>query len=186
MYYLWCGRQSPLFGRERMTTFERYFVSDRKAWDEQKNPYYKLVEDYDTAVFILHEFGLDEQTGHIINGHVPVRAAIGEHPVKARGRYIRIDGGFCRAYHDRTGIAGYTLIYTSRGLRLVSHSPFGGKKAAVRENRDILATDDVIFEMMSRRMLVRDTDYGGRILERMEDLRALLDAYREGVVSPEK
>ena len=186
MYYLWCGRQSPLFGRERMTTFERYFVSDRKAWDEQKNPYYRLVEDYDTAVFILHEFGLDEQTGHIINGHVPVRAAIGEHPVKARGRYIRIDGGFCRAYHDRTGIAGYTLIYTSRGLRLVSHSPFGGKKAAVRENRDILATDDVIFEMMSRRMLVRDTDYGGRILERMEDLRALLDAYREGVVLPEQ
>ena len=186
MYYLWCGRQSPLFGRERMTTFERYFVSDRKAWDEQKNPYYRLVEDYDTAVFILHEFGLDEQTGHIINGHVPVRAATGEHPVKARGRYIRIDGGFCRAYHDRTGIAGYTLIYTSRGLRLVSHSPFEGKKAAVRENRDILATDDVIFEMMSRRMLVRDTDYGGRILERMEDLRSLLDAYREGVVLPEK
>ena len=186
MYYLWCGRQSPLFGRERMTTFERYFVSDRKTWTETKNPYYGLVEDYDTAVFILREFGLDEQTGHIINGHVPVRAAIGEHPVRARGRYIRIDGGFCRAYHDRTGIAGYTLIYTSRGLRLVSHSPFGGKKAAVRENRDILATDDVVFEMMSRRMLVRDTDYGKRILEHMEDLRALLDAYREGVVSPEK
>ena len=185
MYYLWCGRQSPLFGRDRMTTFERYFVADRKTWTETKNPYYGLVENYDTAVFILREFGLDEYTGHIINGHVPVRAAIGEHPVRARGRYIRIDGGFCRAYHDRTGIAGYTLIYTSRGLRLVSHSPFEGKKAAVRENRDILATDDVIFEMMSRRMLVRDTDYGKRILERMEDLRALLDAYREGVVSPE-
>ena len=185
MYYLWCGRQSPLFGREKMTTFERYFVADRKTWTENKNPYYGLVEDYDTAVFILHEFGLDEQTGHIINGHVPVRAAIGEHPVRARGRYIRIDGGFCRAYHDRTGIAGYTLIYTSRGLRLVSHSPFEGKKAAVLQNRDILATDDVIFEMMSRRMLVRDTDYGKRILERMEDLRGLLDAYREGVVSPD-
>jgi len=185
MYYLWCGRQSPLFGRERMTTFERYFVADRKTWTETKNPYYGLVENYDTAVFILREFGLDEHTGHIINGHVPVRAAIGEHPVRARGRYIRIDGGFCRAYHDRTGIAGYTLIYTSRGLRLVSHSPFEGKQAAVRENRDILATDDVVFEMMSRRMLVRDTDFGKRILERMEDLRALLDAYRKGVVSPE-
>ena len=185
MYYLWCGRQSPLFGRERMTTFERYFVSDRKTWAEQKNPYYELVESYETAAFILREFGLDDQTGHIINGHVPVRAAIGEHPVKARGRYIRIDGGFCRAYHDRTGIAGYTLIYTSRGLRLVSHSPFEGKKAAVRENRDILATDDVIFEMMPNRVLVRDTDYGKRILERMEDLRGLLNAYREGVVSPE-
>ena len=185
MYYLWCGRQSPLFGREKMTTFERYFVADRKTWTETKNPYYGLVEDYETASFILREFGLDDQTGHIINGHVPVRAAIGEHPVRARGRYIRIDGGFCRAYHDRTGIAGYTLIYTSRGLRLVSHSPFEGKKAAVRENRDILAADDVIFEMMSRRMLVRDTDFGKRILERMEDLRALLDAYRAGVVSPE-
>ncbi|MBR5124697.1 MAG: fructose-1,6-bisphosphatase, partial [Clostridia bacterium] len=171
MYYLWCGRQSPLFGREKMTTFERYFVADRKTWTETKNPYYGLVEDYETASFILREFGLDDQTGHIINGHVPVRAAIGEHPVRARGRYIRIDGGFCRAYHDRTGIAGYTLIYTSRGLRLVSHSPFEGKKAAVRENRDILAADDVIFEMMSRRMLVRDTDFGKRILERMEDLR---------------
>ena len=185
MYYLWCGRQSPLFGREKMTTFERYFVADRKTWTETKNPYYDLVESYETASFILREFGLDEQTGHIINGHVPVRAKIGEHPVQARGRYIRIDGGFCRAYHDRTGIAGYTLIYTSRGLRLVSHSPFEGKKAAVRENRDILAADDVIFEMMNRRMLVRDTDYGKRILERMEDLRALLDAYREGVVAPE-
>ena len=185
MYYLWCGRQSPLFGRERMTTFERYFVADRKTWTETKNPYYDLVESYETATFILKEFGLDEKTGHIINGHVPVRAAIGEPPVKAHGRYIRIDGGFCRAYHDRTGIAGYTLIYTSKGLRLVSHSPFEGKKAAVRQNRDILATDDVIFEMMPQRMLVRDTDYGKRIIERMADLRALLDAYREGVVSPE-
>lgn len=184
MYYLWCGRQSPLFGRAKMTTFERYFVADRKTWTETKNPYYDLVESYETAAFILREFGLDEKTGHIINGHVPVRAKIGEHPVQARGRYIRIDGGFCRAYHDRTGIAGYTLIYTSKGLRLVSHSPFEGKTAAVRQNRDILVTDDVIFEMMPHRMLVRDTDYGKRILERMEDLRGLLDAYREGVVSP--
>ena len=185
MYYLWCGRQSPLFGREKMTTFERYFVSDKKTWEEAKNPYYSLVEEYGTAVSILREFGLDEHTAHIINGHVPVRAAKGEHPVKAQGRYIRIDGGFCRAYHDTTGIAGYTLIYSSRGLRLVSHSPFEGKEAAIRENRDILATADVVFEMMPRRMMVRDTDAGREILERMDDLRALLDAYREGIVSPE-
>ncbi len=185
MYYLWCGRRSPLFGREKMTTFERYFVADRKTWEEVKNPYYTLVEDYDIAAAILREFGLDENTSHIINGHVPVRAGKGEHPVRARGRYIRIDGGFCRAYHDKTGIAGYTLIYSSRGLRLVSHSPFEGKDAAVRENRDILAADDVIFEMMTKRMLVRDTDAGRRILERMDDLHALLDAYREGVVQPE-
>lgn len=186
MYYLWCGRRSPLFGRERMTTFERYFVADRQTWVEQKNPYYELVEKQETATFILREFGLNEGTGHIINGHVPVRATRGEHPVKAGGRYIRIDGGFCRAYHDHTGIAGYTLIYTSRGLRLVSHSPFEGKKAAVRLNRDILAADDVVLEMMPRRILVRDTDQGKRIIERMGDLRSLLEAYREGVVSPEK
>ncbi len=185
MYYLWCGRQSPLFGREKMTTFERYFVSDRKTWEEVKNPYFALVEDYKTALEILKEFGLNGKTSHIINGHVPVRAGKGEHPVRAGGRYIRIDGGFCRAYHDKTGIAGYTLIYSSKGLRLVSHSPFEGKEAAVRENRDILAADDVIFEMMANRMLVRDTDAGKRILERMEDLRNLLNAYREGVVLPE-
>ncbi len=185
MYYLWCGRQSPLCGREKMTTFERYFVSDRKTWEEVKNPYYKHVEQYEQAVAILHEFGLSERTSHIINGHVPVRAGKGELPVRAGGRYIRIDGGFCRAYHDKTGIAGYTLIYTSKGLRLVSHSPFEGKDAAVRENRDILAANDVIFEMLPHRMLVRDTDAGKRILERMEDLRALLNAYREGVVLPE-
>jgi len=185
MYYLWCGRQSPLFGRAKMTTFERYFVADRKTWEEEKNAYYGLVEQYAHACTILHEFGLDPATSHIINGHVPVRAAIGEHPVKAGGRYIRIDGGFCRAYHDKTGIAGYTLIYSSKGLRLVSHSPFEGKLAAVRENRDILATTDVVFEMMARRMLVRDTDAGKVLVDRMEDLRALLDAYREGVVSPD-
>ncbi len=186
MYYLWCGRRSPLFGREKMTTFERYFVADRMTWEEKKNPYYDLVEDYTYASAILREFGLDVRTSHIINGHVPVRAAKGEHPVRAGGRYIRIDGGFCRAYHDKTGIAGYTLIYSSRGLRLVSHSPFDGKEAAVRENRDILAADDVVFEMMPRRVLVRDTDSGKRIIERMDDLRALLNAYREGVVLPEE
>ncbi len=185
MYYLWCGRKSPLFGREKMTTFERYFVSDRKTWEEKKNPYYTLVETYESACMILKEFGLDEKTSHIINGHVPVRAAKGEHPIRASGRYIRIDGGFCRAYHDQTGIAGYTLIYSSKGMRLVSHRPFEGKDAAVRENRDILASSDVIFETMSRRMLVRDTDAGKRILERMDDLQALLQAYREGVVLPE-
>ena len=184
MYYLWCGRRSPLFGREKMTTFERYFVADRATWEEVKNPYYRLVETHETACAILREFGLDSTTAHIINGHVPVRAAIGEHPVKAGGRYIRIDGGFCRAYHDKTGIAGYTMIFSSKGLRLVSLTPFEGKAAAISDNRDILATTDVVFEMMTRRMLVRDTDEGKILLDRMEDLRALITAYREGVVSP--
>ena len=182
MYYLWCGNQSPLFGRARMTTFERYFISDRETWREPKNPYYAMVEDYESVCRILHEFGLDESRSHMINGHVPVRVGAGESPVKAGGRYVLIDGGFCKAYHDTTGIAGYTLIFSSKGLRLVAHGSFEGRAAAIRENKDILATTDEVFEMMPHRMLVRDTDDGKRILERMEDLRLLLEAYRSGVI----
>ena len=186
MFYLWCGRQSPLFGRGKMTTFERYFVADKETWKESKNPYYDLIEKYDAVCNILHEFGLDENESHIVNGHVPVRVGQGERPIKANGRYILIDGGFCKAYHTRTGIAGYTLIYTSKGLRLVSHSSFEGKMAAVKENKDILAAEDVIFEMMPKRMFVVDTDEGEIFLDRINDLRDLLEAYREGVVSQNK
>ncbi len=182
MWYLWCGRRSPLFGRDRMTTFERYFLADQSTWVENKNFYYRAVERYDDVCRILREFGLDERTGHLINGHVPVRASAGESPIKANGRYLLIDGGFCRAYHDRTGIAGYTLIFSSRGMRLVAHSPFAGKEAAIRENRDILAATDVVFERMNRRMLVCDTDEGHALTERMHELKRLLDAYRAGVI----
>lgn len=184
MYYLWCGKYSPLFGREKMTTFERCFISDRTAWTEKKNPYYSFIDNYDAICNILHEFGLDERESHVINGHVPVKAGAGENPVKARGRYILIDGGFCKAYHTTTGIAGYTLIYSSRGLRLVSHGAFEGKAAAIKENKDILATTDVVFEMMNRRMMVADTDEGKELIERKSDLKALLDAYRTGMVKP--
>ena len=182
MYYLWCGKYSPLFGREKMTTFERCFISDKKAWTEKKNPYYSFIDDYDAICKILHEFGLDEAHSHVINGHVPVKAGAGENPVKANGRYILIDGGFCKAYHTTTGIAGYTLIYSSRGLRLVSHGAFEGKAAAIKENKDILATTDVVFEMMNRRMVVADTDEGRELLERRADLKGLLEAYRTGAV----
>ena len=182
MYYLWCGKQSPLFGRARMTTFERYFISDSDTWKEPKNPYYTMIEDYDSVCRILSEFGLDAPESHMINGHVPVRVGAGESPIKAGGKYVLIDGGFCKAYHDTTGIAGYTLIYSSRGLRLVAHGSFDGRRAAIRENKDILATTDVVFEMMCRRMLVRDTDDGKLILERMEDLKLLLEAYRSGLI----
>lgn len=184
MYYLWCGNQSPLFGRAKMTTFERCFVSDRDTWVEKKNPYYSFIDDYGAMCRILHEFGLDEATSHVINGHVPVKAGAGENPVKANGRYILIDGGFCKAYHSTTGIAGYTLIYSSRGLRLVSHGAFEGKAAAIKENKDILATTDVVFEMMNRRMMVADTDEGKELIERMADLKGLLEAYRTGAVKP--
>ncbi len=180
MYYLWCGRRSPLFGREKMTTFERCFVSDKTTWTEQKNPYYRFIDDYPAVCRILAEFGLNEYESHIINGHVPVVA--GENPVKANGRYILIDGGFCKAYHKKTGIAGYTLIYSSKGLRLVSHGQFEGKTAAIKENKDIISTKDVIFEMMPRRVMVADTDDGKRMTEKMEDLKSLLSAYREGAI----
>ena len=116
-----------------MTTFERCFVSDKNTWAEKKNPYYSHIERYESVCDILHEFGLSEYESHIINGHVPVRVGKGESPIKANGRYILIDGGFCKSYHNTTGIAGYTLIYSSRGLRLVSHSPFEGKMAAIED-----------------------------------------------------
>lgn len=185
MYYLWCGRNSPLFGRDKMTTFERYFVADRETWKECKNHYYDYIESYDSVCDILHEFGLSENESHIVNGHVPVRVGKGESPIKANGRYILIDGGFCKAYHTTTGIAGYTLIYSSKGLRLVSHSSFEGKMAAIKENKDILAAEDVIFEMMPKRMFVVDTDEGKVFLDKINDLKILLSAYREGVI-PQK
>ncbi len=184
MYYLWCGKFSPLFGREKMTTFERCFISDKTAWTEKKNPYYSFIDNYGAICKILHEFGLDERSSHVINGHVPVKAGAGENPVKANGRYILIDGGFCKAYHTTTGIAGYTLIYSSRGLRLVSHGAFEGKAAAIKENKDILATTDVVFEMMNRRMMVADTDEGKELMDIKSDLKDLLEAYRMGIVKP--
>ena len=180
MYYLWCGRKSPLFGKEKITTFERYFVSDERVWKEKRNPYYSYIDNFDAVCRILDEFGLDRNESHLINGHIPVRS--GENPVKANGRYILIDGGFCKAYHKTTGIAGYTLIYSSRGLRLVSHGQFDGKTKALKENKDIIAAQDVVFEMMKVRKLVRDTDEGKKILSRMDDMKMLLNAYLEGAV----
>ena len=135
---------------------------------------------FDAVCRILEEFGLDRDSSHLINGHIPVIS--GENPVKANGRYILIDGGFCKAYQTKTGIAGYTLIYSSRGLRLVSHGPFDGKIAALKENKDIIAAKDVVFEMMPTRKLVSDTDEGKEIIGRMEDLKMLLGAYLEGSV----
>ena len=179
MYYLWCGRQSPLFGRSRMTTFERYFVSDCSAWEEVKNPYYDLVVEYPAAAAILREFGLNERSAHIINGHVPVRAAKGEHPVRADGRYIRIDGGFCRAYHDKTGIAGYTLVYSSRTMSLRTHQPFESTEKAVNENIDILSQKNIL-ETENHRILVEETDEGEVLRERVYDLKQLVKAYQLG------
>ena len=181
MYYLWCGRLSPIFGRDRMTTFERLFVADQSTWTEQKNSYYRHVQTEQGCMQILAEFGLIREFSHIINGHVPVKAGKGENPVKGDGKLIVIDGGFCKAYQSTTGIAGYTLIYNSYGLRLSAHHPFESIQKAVEENIDIHSSTDV-FETLVQRMKVLDTDIGQEISEQIYDLSLLLDAYRGGII----
>ncbi len=184
LWFLWCGRHSPLFGRNKITTFERYFVSDKSVWAEEKDPYYRHIAHADMCGKILAEFGLDPETSHIVNGHVPVRAARGESPIKGEGRLIVIDGGFCKAYHETTGIAGYTLVYSSHGLRLIAHESFGGRKSAIEENKDILTTT-TIFETTAHRLRIKDTDVGGEIQEKIDWLGQLLRAYRVGLITPQ-
>ena len=181
LWYLWCGKSSPLYGRACMTTFERLFVADKSTYNEPKDPYYIFYNDTRMERAILAEFGLDQGTGHIINGHVPVRAVEGESPLKGGGRLIVIDGGFCRAYHEKTGIAGYTLVYNSWGLSLRVHEPFESTEDAVRNNRDITSRVDVI-EPTAHRMLIEDTDRGKEMMATIEDLKMLLDAYRMGLI----
>ena len=184
LWFLWCGRHSPLFGRNKITTFERYFVSDKSVWAEEKDPYYRHIAHADMCGKILAEFGLDPETSHIVNGHVPVRAARGESPIKGEGRLIVIDGGFCKAYHETTGIAGYTLVYSSHGLRLIAHESFGGRKSAIEENKDILTTT-TIFETTAHRLRIKDTDVGAEIQEKIDWLGQLLRAYRVGLITPQ-
>ena len=181
MWYLWCGKHSPLFGRSRMTTFERYLIEDKSTWTEGKDPYYELNNDPAIAARIIQEFGLDPERAHIINGHVPVKYKDGESPVKAGGKVIVIDGGFCRAYQPTTGLAGYTLIYNSYGLRIVSHAPFASTRQAIEKDEDILSTS-TFFETMAERKKVADTDEGRRIAGEIDDLRLLLEAYRLGYI----
>ena len=187
LWYLWCGRLSPLFGRSAMTTFERLYIADSATHAEIKNPYYRLVSGPDSAwaaVRILAEFGLEGENCHILNGHVPVRAVEGEDPVKAGGRLVVIDGGFCRAYHRRTGIAGYTLVYSSHGLTLRTHQPFESTAAAIRDDEDIVSKTRAIYTA-PRRILVLDTDEGRELQKMIGDLRRLVDAYRTGLLPQE-
>ena len=178
MWYLWCGRNSPFSGRE-FHTFERAMVEDKSTWVEPRNPYFDLWEDVGAVKLILEEFGLDPETGHIINGHTPVKARKGESPIKAGGRLFIIDGGFCKAYQATTGIAGYTLIYSSHGIRLKSHRPFEGVAKVLSENAD-MESDSVEVESFPRRRYIEDTDEGGQLRRRIEALRALLELYRSG------
>ena len=181
LWYLWCGSLSPIFGRSAMTTFERIYIADKETHTEVKNPYYDLIQDPATAEKILAEFGLHGAACHIINGHVPVREKAGESPIKGGGRLLVIDGGFCRAYHSHTGIAGYTLVFSSRGLTLRTHQPFESAEKAIRNDEDIASRSEPVYTA-PRRILVADTDEGEINTAAIEDLQRLVRAYQSGAV----
>lgn len=180
MWYLWCGSKSPLSGRQ-VKTFERTFFSDKTTWKEETNPYYKFYEEERSCNMILREFGLYSPISHIINGHTPVKTVEGEKPIRAGGRLLVIDGGFCSDYHKTTGIAGYTLIYNSHGLRIKAHQPFENIHKALQENKDVESESQLI-ETQKARVMVRDTDIGKQIMEDIEDLEKLLEGYRSGEI----
>ena len=182
LWWLWAGRNSPIFGRDRMATFERRFIDDEVAQAEPKNPYYTYYQDPEVCRMLLKEFGLEGPHCHIINGHVPVKAKKGESPIKGGGRLIVIDGGFSKAYQPTSGIAGYTLTFGSRYLRIVAHQPFAGKQHAIAANADI-DNDSEIIERMETRLKVADTDEGISLQARVDELMDLLDAYRTGAVT---
>lgn len=180
-WYLWCGPESPLFGKQKMATFERYLLTDKEVQKEPKGWYYILRDNPQICDRILDEFGVKGEHRHIINGHVPVRVGKGETPIKADGRLMVIDGGFSRVYHNRTGIAGYTLVYHSKGFELVQHEPFTSTEEAILNGTDIHGTTQIV-EMMGRREMVRDTDIGRGIMVKISDLERLLAAYRKGII----
>ena len=184
-WFIWTGPNSPLFGKDRMTTFERYFIEDKQTHVEKKNPYYRYLEDEKVVNQILAEFGLNGERSHIVNGHVPVHQQDGESPVKCGGKVLLIDGGFSRAYQKVTGIAGYTLIYNSYGLLLSAHEPFQSAEAAVRDENDIVSRQ-VAVRRTQRRQLVGDTDNGEALKERIQELKQLLKAYRDGLIIEKK
>ncbi len=180
-WYLWCGPESPLFGKQKMATFERYLLTDKEVQKEPKGWYYILRDNPQICDRILDEFGVKGEHRHIINGHVPVRVGKGETPIKADGRLMVIDGGFSRVYHNRTGIAGYTLVYHSKGFELVQHEPFTSTEEAILNGTDIHGTTQIV-EMMGRREMVSDTDIGRGIMIKISDLERLLAAYRKGII----
>ncbi len=179
--YLWCGPDSPLFDKSKMATFERYFIAEKETHKEKKGNYFMLRDNEAVVDSILDAFDVKGENRHIINGHVPVHVANGENPIKANGKLMVIDGGFSEAYHKETGIAGYTLVYHSRGFQLVQHEPFASAMDAIRTGRDIKSTTQII-EMSSHRMLVADTDKGVELNRQVADLEELLYAYRHGII----
>ena len=181
VWYLWCGKDSPAFDKAKMATFERYFIDDKEAQAEHKGNYYTLRDNEEVVDMILDEFGVKGQYRHIINGHVPVRTTRGENPIKAGGKLMVIDGGFSKAYQPTTGIAGYTLVYHSRGFQLVQHEPFTSIDEAVEQGQDIRSTVQLV-EMTNHRMMVRDTDKGEELRHQVADLQELLHAFRSGAI----
>jgi len=180
-WYLWCGPDSPLFDKDKMTTFERYFLVDKSLYHEEKGNYYKLREKPEICDNILDAFGVKGNNRHIINGHVPVHASQGENPIKAGGRLMVIDGGFAKAYHNTTGIAGYTLVYHSRGFLLIQHEPFTSTRQAIINETDIKSSTQIEV-MTGKRVRVRDTDKGAILQRQIKELRELLYAYQHGII----
>ena len=181
LWYIWAGPNSPVFGKDKMATFERYFVDNKEVQREVKNSYYRFLDDENVINKILREFGLDESCSHIVNGHVPVELKKGETPVKCGGKLLVIDGGFSKAYQEKTGIAGYTLVSNSYGLRLVAHEPFESAEAAIMKEQDIFS-DSFIVETYPKRKKIKDTDIGEELKESIHQLELLLQAYREGII----
>lgn len=179
--YLWCGKDSPLFDKSKMATFERYFLTDKSTYKEEKGYYFQLRDSEQVCDRILDAFGVKGENRHIINGHVPIHASKGENPIKANGKLMVIDGGFSEAYHKETGIAGYTLVYHSRGFQLVQHEPFMSAQDAIQRGLDIKSTTQLV-ELSAHRMLVADTDKGAELRSQIADLRELLYAYRHGIL----
>ncbi|MBR1767253.1 MAG: fructose-1,6-bisphosphatase [Prevotella sp.] len=183
--YLWCGKDSPLFDKSKMATFERYFLKDKETFKEEKGNYFKLRDSEEICDRILDAFEVKGKNRHIINGHVPVHASKGENPIKAGGKLMVIDGGFSEAYHNETGIAGYTLVYHSRGFQLVQHEPFKSSRDAIVKETDIKSTIQIV-EMSAHRMLVADTDKGEELKDQIRDLKELLYAYRHGIITEKR
>lgn len=181
IWYIWAGPNSPVFGKDKMTTFERYFIEDKETHKETKNAYYSLLDREDILNKILDEFELDTRKSHIVNGHVPVELKKGESPIKCDGKLLIIDGGFSKAYQSKTGIAGYTLVANSHGMRLVAHEPFESMEAAVLHESDIFS-DSTVIEVAPVRIRVSDTDIGRELKDQIKQLELLLQAYQDGII----
>ena len=181
LWYLWCGKNSPIFCKDKMKTFERYYLAEKETWEEVKNPFYNFENDDRISEKVLKEFGIDPQIGHIICGHIPVKFKAGESPIKANGKLFIIDGGLSKAYQKTTGIAGYTLRYSSYGLTLVAHEPFTSRENAIVDETDLHSEIQIVEKVERKR--IKDTDKGKELMIQISDLEKLLEAYKNGTLS---